>query len=138
MKRLVALVLLAGTSSAGNAAVQPRESLAGGNSYYNQCVAGPKDYSACIGYFMGIADAPIVNSGKTPDEAVYCPPTGATYEQNRDTFHKYLRDNPQARQLSTHLLFLMAMNASHPCKSSPYYSIDPDTGEVFISVPKPR
>ncbi len=138
MKRLIALALLAGMSSAGHAAVQPRESLAGGNSYFTQCVAGPKDYNACIGYFMGIADAPVLNTGKSPEEAVYCPPAGATYEQNRDIFHQYLRDNPQARHLSTHLLFLMAMNASFPCKSSPYYTIDPDTGEVFISLPKPR
>lgn len=138
MKRLIALALVAGMAPTESGAFQARESLAGGNSYYNQCVAGPKDYSACIGYFMGIADAPIMNPGKTPDEAVYCPPAGATYEQNRDLFHKFLRDNPQSRHVSTHLLFLMAMNAAFPCRSSSYLSVDPDSNEVFMSVPKPR
>jgi len=145
MKPLVALALFVALTPADSAAFQKRESpapkresLAGGNSYYSQCVAGPKDYSACIGYFMGIADAPVMNTGKSPEEAVYCPQAGATYEQYRDVFHKYLRDNPQARQLSTHHLFLMAMNAAFPCKSSPYLSVDPNTGGVYISAPKPR
>lgn len=138
MTRLIALALFAGISPTESAAFQVRESLAGGNSYYNQCVAGPKDYSACIGYFMGIADAPVMNMGKLPEEAVYCLPEGASYEQHRDVFHKFLRDNPQVRHISTHHLFLMAMNASFPCKSSPYLSIDPDTGGVYISAPKPR
>ncbi|KGB53919.1 hypothetical protein FG91_02164 [Sphingopyxis sp. LC81] len=138
MMRLVALALCAALLPAESAAFQKRESLAGGNSYYSQCVAGPKDYSACIGYFMGIADAPVMNTGKTPEEAVYCPQAGASYEQYRDVFHKFLRDNPQTRQLSTHHLFLMAMNASFPCTSSPYLSVDPNTGGVYISVPKPR
>jgi hypothetical protein len=138
MKRLVALALFAAMLPTDAAAFEARESLAGGNSYYNQCVAGPKDYSACIGYFMGIADAPVMNTGKLPEEAVYCPQAGSTYEQYRDVFHKFLRDNPQNRKLSTHHLFLMAMNASFPCKSSPYLSVDPVTGEVFISAPRPR
>ncbi|WP_447752557.1 Rap1a/Tai family immunity protein [Sphingopyxis fribergensis] len=138
MKRFVALALLAGMAPADGVAFQPRESLAGGNSYYSQCVASAKDYSACIGYFMGIADAPVMNAEKSPDEAVYCLPAGATYEQNRDVFHKYLRDNPQKLHVSTHLLFLMAMNASYPCKRSPTLAVDPATGEVFMSAPKPQ
>jgi len=138
MTRLIVLALLAGTSPAQSAPAQVRESLAGGNSYYNQCVAGPKDYSACIGYFMGIADAPIMNTGKSPEEALYCLPAGASYEQHRDVFHKFLRDNPQIRQISTHHLFMMAMNSAFPCKSSPELSIDPNTGGLYISAPKPR
>ena len=137
MRRLVAVALLAAMAPADGAAFQARESLAGGASYFSQCVASAKDYSACIGYFMGIADAPVMNAEKSPDEAVYCLPAGATYEQNRDVFHKYLRDNPQIRRVSTHLLFMMAMNASFPCKNSPRLSVDPATGEVFMSARKP-
>ena len=136
MKQLVALALLAALTPADGAAFQPRESLAGGNSYYNQCVASAKDYSACIGYFMGMADAPVMNADKSAEQAVYCLPSGATYEQNRDVFHKYLREHPQIRQVSTHMLFLIAMNASYPCKSSPKLSVDPATGEVFMSTSK--
>jgi hypothetical protein len=136
MKRLVALALLAGMIPADSAAFQARESLARGGSYFSQCVASAKDYSACIGYFMGMADAPVMNADKSADEAVYCLPAGATYEQNRDVFHKYLRQNPQIRNVSTHMLFLLAMNASFPCKSSPRLSVDPATGEVFMSVSK--
>lgn len=138
MKWLVPLALVAGMSPTVCSASQARESLAGGNSYYNQCVAGPKDYSACIGYFMALTDAPIMNAGKLPEEALYCLPTGASYEQHRDLFHKFLRDNPQIRHVSTHHLFSMAMNASFPCKNSPYLTVDPDTGGVYISAPKPR
>ncbi|SEH18722.1 hypothetical protein SAMN05428974_2959 [Sphingopyxis sp. YR583] len=138
MKRLVALALLAGSIPAEGAAFQARESLAGGNSYYNQCVASAKDYSACIGYFMGMADAPVMNADKSAEEAVYCLPAGATYEQNRDIFHKYLREHPQSRQVSTHMLFLIAMNSSFPCKNSPTLSVDPATGEVFMSASKPQ
>ena len=137
MKRLVALALLAGMVPADGAAFQARESLARGGSYFSQCVASAKDYSACIGYFMGMADAPVMNAEKSADEAVYCLPAGATYEQNRDVFHKYLREHPQTRQVSTHMLFLLAMNASFPCKRSPRLSVDPATGEVFMSASKP-
>lgn len=138
MIRLFAAILFAATAPNQGAAFQVRESLAGGNSYYNQCVAGPKDYSACIGYFMGIADAPVMNMGKVPEEAIYCLPAGASYEQHRDVFHKFLRDNPTIRHISTHHLFLMAMNATFPCKNSPSLSIDPDTGGLYMSAPKPR
>ncbi len=82
---------------------------------------------------MGMADAPIMNTGKTPEEAVYCPRAGVTYEQYRDLFHKYLRDNPAHRSVSTHMLFLMAMNSAFPCASSPTFTIDPETGGVYIS-----
>src|SRR3546814_3580236 len=93
---------------------------------------------ACIGYFMGMADAPVMNADKSADQAVYCRPAGAPYEQNRDVFHTYLRENPQIRDVSTHMLFLLAMNASFPCKNSPKLSVDPATGEVFMSVAKPQ
>ena len=136
MKRLVALALFAAMTPADSAAFQARESLAGGNSYYNQCVAAAKYDSACIGYFMGIADAPVMNAEKSPEEAIYCLPAGATYEQNREVFHKYLRGNPEIRQVSTHLLFMIAMTTSFPCKSSPSLSVDRATGEVFMSAPK--
>ena len=138
MKRLVALALFAAMTPADSAAFQARESLAGGNSYYNQCVAAAKYDSACIGYFMGMADAPVMNADKSADQAVYCLPAGAPYEQNRDVFHTYLRENPQIRDVSTHMLFLLAMNASFPCKNSPKLSVDPATGEVFMSVSEPQ
>lgn len=138
MKRLFALALVAGMAPAPGAAFQMRESLARGDSYYNQCVVGPKDYSACIGYFMGIADAPVMNMGKTPEEAIYCLPPGASYEQHRDRFHTFLRDNPTIRHISTHHLFLMAMNAAFPCASSPVLSIDPATDGLYMSAPEPR
>lgn len=137
MKRWVALALLAAMIPTGSAAFQARESLARGGSYFNQCVASAKDYSACIGYFMGMADAPVMNAEKSAEEAVYCLPAGATYEQNRDVFHKYLRENPRVRNVSTHMLFLIAMNASFPCKNSPKLSVDPATGEVFMSASRP-
>ncbi|MBJ7498516.1 MAG: hypothetical protein JHC57_02045 [Sphingopyxis sp.] len=137
MKRWVALALLAAMIPTGSAAFQARESLARGGSYFNQCVASAKDYSACIGYFMGMADAPVMNADKSAEEAVYCLPAGATYEQNRDVFHKYLRENPRVRNVSTHMLFLIAMNASFPCKNSPKLSVDPATGEVFMSASRP-
>src|SRR3546814_3536894 len=70
----------------GSSAFQARESLARGGSYFDQCVARAKDYSACIGYFMGMADAPVMNADKSADQAVYCLPAGAPYEQNRDVF----------------------------------------------------
>ena len=138
MTRWVALALLAAMTPTGSAAFQARESLARGGSYFDQCVARAKDYSACIGYFMGMADAPVMNADKSADEAVYCLPAGASYEQNRDVFHTYLRENPQIRDVSTHMLFLLAMNASFPCKNSPKLSVDPATGEVFMSVSEPQ
>lgn len=138
MTRLLALALLAATIPTGGSAFQARESLARGGSYFDQCVARAKDYSVCIGYFMGMADAPVMNADKSAEEAVYCLPAGATYEQNRDVFHAYLRENPQIRNVSTHMLFLLAMNASFPCKSSPKLSVDAATGEVFMSVSKPQ
>ena len=138
MTRWVALALLAAMIPTGSAAFQARESLARGGSYFDQCVARAKDYSACIGYFMGMADAPVMNADKSADEAVYCLPAGASYEQNRDVFHTYLRENPQIRDVSTHMLFLLAMNASFPCKYSPKLSVDPATGEVFMSASKPQ
>lgn len=138
MNRLFALTLLAAMAPTQGAAFQTRESLAGGNSYYSQCVAGPKDYSACIGYFMGIADAPVMNMGKTPEEAIYCLPPGASYEQHRDRFHTFLRDNPAIRHISTHHLFLIAMNSAFPCKSSPLLSIDPATNGLYMTAPEPR
>ena len=136
MTRWVALALLAAMTPTGSAAFQARESLARGGSYFDQCVARAKDYSACIGYFMGMADAPVMNADKSADQAVYCLPAGAPYEQNREVFHKYLRGNPEIRQVSTHLLFMIAMNTSFPCKSSPSLSVDRATGEVFMSAPK--
>lgn len=87
---------------------------------------------------MGIADAPVMNPGKRLEEAIYCLPAGATYEQHRDLFHKYLRDNPLLRRNSTHYLFLMAMNSAFPCRSSPLLSIDQDTGGLYVSAPKAR
>lgn len=138
MKRLAVFALLALIAPEPSAAIQTRQSLAGGASYYSQCVAGSKDYSACIGYFMGIADAPVMNMGKSPDDAVYCLPLGASYEQHREVFHRYLRDNPQLRDISTHHLFLLAMNSAHPCKNSPRVSFDPDTGGVLVSAQAPR
>ena len=138
MTRWVALALLAAMIPTGSPAFQARESLARGGSYFDQCVARAKDYSACIGYFMGMADAPVMNADKSADQAVYCLPAGATYEQNRDVFHTYLRENPQIRDVSTHMLFLLAMNASFPCKNSPKLSVDPATGEVFMSVSEPQ
>src|SRR3546814_4279782 len=111
MTRWVALALLAAMTPTGSAAFQARESLARGGFYFDQCVARAKDYSACIGYFMGMADAPVMNADKSADQAVYCLPAGAPYEQNRDVFHTYLRENPQIRDVSTHMLFLLAMNA---------------------------
>src|SRR3546814_6652584 len=97
MTRWVALALLAAMTPTGSAAFQARESLARGGFYFDQCVARAKDYSACIGYFMGMADAPVMNADKSADQAVYCLPAGAPYEQNRDVFHTYLRENPQIR-----------------------------------------
>src|SRR3546814_21027178 len=83
MTRWVALALLAAMTPTGSAAFQARESLARGGSYFDQCVARAKDYSACIGYFMGMADAPVMNADKSADQAVYCLPAGAHSEQNR-------------------------------------------------------
>ena len=136
MTRLVALALLAATIPTGSPAFQARESLARGGSYFEQCVANVNDYSVCIGYFMGMADAPAMHADKSAEEAVYCLPAGATYEQNRDVFHTYLRENPQIRDVSTHMLFMLAMNMSFPCKNSPKVSVDETTGQVFISVSK--
>ena len=138
MKRLVALAILTFVAPADGAAYQPRESLASGKSYFSQCVvSGAKDGSVCLGYFMGVSDAPVPNSEKSREEAVYCLPAGATYERNREVFHKYLRDNPQVRHVSTHLLFMLAMNASFPCENSPKLSVDPQTGGVYFLVAKP-
>lgn len=135
MKTAAALIPLV---TLGMAPTEGRESLSGGAAYFSECVVGKAYYTVCLGYFMGMADAPVMNTGKTPDEAVYCPRTGVTYEQNRDLFHKYLKEHPAYRHISTHMLFLMAMNETFPCKSSPFFTIDPETGEMFISVPKPR
>src|SRR3546814_3238355 len=74
MTRWVALALLAAMIPTGSSAFQARESLARGGSYFDQCVARAKDYSACIGYFMGMADAPVMNADKSADQAVYCLP----------------------------------------------------------------
>ncbi len=138
MKKWIALAALAGLAPTGGAAYQPRESLAGGSSYFSQCVSGAKkDESVCLGYFMGISDAPVTNSEKSREEAFYCLPVGRTYEQNRDVFHKYLLDNPQIRNLPTHHQFMLAMNVSFPCKNSPKLSVDPETGGVYFSVTKP-
>lgn len=135
MKTAVALILLA---FSGAAPAADRASLAKGNAYFSECVAGKDYYTVCLGYFMGMADAPIMNTGKVPEEAVYCPRPGVTYEQYRDLFHKYLQENPAHRSVSTHMLFLMAMNNAFPCTSSPFFTIDRETGGVYISVPKPR
>lgn len=137
MNRLIALVLLAGLVPADGAAYQARQSLAGGDSYFRQCVSAAKGDNVCLGYFMGVSDAPVMNSEKSREEAVYCLPAGATYEQNREVFHKYLRENPQIRHVSTHLLFMLAMNTSFPCTNSPKLTVDPETGGVYISVAKP-
>ncbi len=139
MKIWIVLAALACMVPTAGAAYQARESLAGGNSYFSQCVSGAKkDESVCLGYFMGISDAPVMNSEKSRDEAVYCLPLGRTYEQNREVFHKYLRDNPQVRNLSTHLQFMLAMNASFPCSKSPKLSVDPETGGVYFAVAQPQ
>src|SRR3546814_12906282 len=118
MTRWVALALLAAMIPTGSSAFQARESLARGGSYFDQCVARAKDYSACIGYFMGMADAPVMNADKSADQAVYCLPAGAPYEQKRVVLHTHLRVNPQIRIVSTNMLFLQAIHASFPCKNS--------------------
>jgi len=135
MKAAAALIPLA---SLGMAPLESRQSLSGGNAYYSECVMGKDYYTVCLGYFMAMVDAPIMNTGKIPEEAAYCPHAGVTYERYRDVFHKYLQANPTRRDVSTHMLFLMAMNEAFPCASSPLFTVDPETREVYISTPKPR
>src|SRR3546814_9618300 len=103
MTRWVALALLAAMIPTGSSAFQARESLARGGSYFDQCVARAKDYSACIGYFMGMADAPVMNADKSADQAVYSPPAGAPYEPTRDVFHKIGRAHVGTPVPNTHL-----------------------------------
>lgn len=112
--------------------------LSDGNTYYAECVTGSEIPSLCLGYLMGMSDAPVQNQGSTIDDAIYCPPQGGTYQQTRDVLHKFMRDNPRLRGIGTQMQFMMAMNEAFPCKNSPRITADVSTGGVFISKPGPR
>lgn len=114
------------------------EKLSVGNGYYSQCVATSDLRALCFGYFMGIADAPFMNTGTKMEDAVFCPPPGATYQQNMDIFHAFLRGNPRLRTVNTSLLFSMAMNEAFPCRNSPYFTPDLERGGMTLSKPAPR
>lgn len=130
---LASLIVAANLAPA--VAAQP---LSDGNGYYSLCVTSDGLKDICYGYFMGIADAPVINNGTKADDAAFCQPPASTYQQNMDVFHAFLRANPRLRTIRTSLLFAMAMNDAFPCASSPYFTPDLEHGGVFVSKPMPR
>lgn len=135
MKRLAVLPIAAVLASPSSAATGK---FSQGNTYYAECVASVEMSAFCLGYLMGMSDAPVQNTGTTIDDAIYCPPSGGTYQQTRDVLHKFMRDNPRLRGVGTQMQFMMAMNEAFPCKNSPRITADVATGGVFISKPAPR
>jgi hypothetical protein len=104
---LVGLMVL----GAGAAHAQ-RVSKVDGNRLLAMCsVKAPGE---CDAYLSGVADS-IEAQGRAKAEA--CIPTAVTGTQLRDVVIKYMRDNPQTRQMHAGALTMKAFSAAFPCRS---------------------
>jgi hypothetical protein len=103
---LIGLMLLGATT----AAQAQRVSKVDGNRLMAICAT--KDLGECDAYLGGVADA-IEAQGRAKAEA--CIPTAVTGQQLRDVVLKYLRDNPQSRQMHGGALTIKAFSAAFPC-----------------------
>ncbi len=62
------------------------------------------------------------SKGKTPSKETlqafksFCEPDNVDSIQLNDVFIKWLKNNPERRQLATHVLFYAAMADVYPCK----------------------
>ena len=109
---LMAAIGLAGVALGAPAAHAQRVSRIDGNKLLGYCSA--KATIGCDAYLDGIADG-IEAGGRAKAEA--CIPGPVTTAQMRDVVVKYLRSNPQTREMKAGVLVTRAFAAAFPCKS---------------------
>ncbi len=89
-----------------------RVSKVDGNRLLTMCTV--KSPGECDAYLSGVADT-IEAGGRAKAEA--CIPKAVTGTQLRDVVIKYLRSNPQTRQMKAGALSTKAFAAAFPCRS---------------------
>ena len=94
------------------AAHAQRVSKVDGNRLMAMCTV--KSPGECDAYLSGVADS-IEAGGRAKAEA--CIPAAVTGTQLRDVVIKYLRSNPQNRQMKAGALTTKAFAAAFPCRS---------------------
>lgn len=108
---LIGFVVLGATLFSFGAQAQ-RVSKVDGNRLLAMC--STKAPGECDAYLSGVADT-IEAQGRAKAEA--CIPTTVTGTQLRDVVVKYLRGNPQSRQIKAGALTIKAFSAAFPCRS---------------------
>jgi hypothetical protein len=109
---LMAAMVLGATGMGVSAAQAQRVSKIDGNKLLGYCSS--KATIGCDAYLDGIADG-IEAGGRAKAEA--CIPAAVTTPQMRDVVVKYLRNNPQTREMKAGVLATKAFAAAFPCKS---------------------
>ena len=92
-----------------------------GNDIFAECQASPSDTTywqrdmKCTAYIVGAYDAAdAVRSARNTER---CGPDGLTAGQLRDVVVKYMRDNPETRNLSGGKLVILAIMTAWQCGS---------------------
>jgi hypothetical protein len=106
MRFVVAGLMVAGVT----AAQAQRVSKVDGNHLLTYCTA--KSTTPCDAYLDGVGDG-IEGEGRARADA--CIPKSVTTPQMRDVVVKYLRGNPQTRQMPAGVLVTRAFSAAFPC-----------------------
>jgi hypothetical protein len=109
---LIGFMALGASVIGAPAARAQRVSKVDGNRLLAMCTV--KAPGECDAYLSGIADA-IEAQGRAKAEA--CIPTPVTGTQLRDVAVKYIRGNPQSRQMKAGALTIKAFAAAFPCRS---------------------
>lgn len=84
-----------------------------GNKLYEACEASR---DICIAYVIGINDGMVAQAGSKRDPVPYCLPRQVTFGQMADVVHKFLRENPERRDLGANFLTRDAFVRAFPCK----------------------
>ncbi|MFZ4382868.1 MAG: Rap1a/Tai family immunity protein, partial [Sandarakinorhabdus sp.] len=91
-----------------------------GNKLYRVCTAEKgeasyfQDIAFCTGYIAGVIDQIELSSEYTKNSSQACTPENATQGQLRDILIKYLRNNPEKRNLAGSTLVVLSMLEAFP------------------------
>lgn len=78
--------------------------------------ANPSEYNACVRYLGGIADATDAWTGWGDLRSQVCIPEGASLEQLRQVYMRYIRERPETWHLYAGGGVLNAYLQAWPCK----------------------
>lgn len=108
---------------AQGAPMSGNDGLESGNVFFDVCTnASPSMNTACVAYVKGLMEGMEIGQYAAQTEAglkaarvIWCRPDTLTPVQTRDVLLKYLRDNPEHRDLGTSLLAYEAWHEAWPC-----------------------